>query len=299
VALAEYATTGIADPGKRGIVAELKGRIVAALVDPLALLDKRSPGKRNPGALHLTKSGVRPHERVLADVRQREPDPDLVPGAERPAIVHIAPAAVAPSGAPHGDISDTGGNGYPTPGVIGAAPGFPWFGTVFGGAPAALGTPPGNGGNPGSPNSPPGSGGGNPGSPNSPPGSGGGNPDSPNSPPGNTGNPDSPGTPPGNAGNPGNPDSPPDILGNPDSPNSPPGDFGNPDNPNSPPGNTDNPPGNEPPVVIAVPEPATWLLMILGLIVLLLMRRTGFGRTDQHGLPCADTECGTGCDHLQ
>jgi hypothetical protein len=283
--VAEYARSDIAGPGKHGIIAELKGRIVAALVDPLALLDKRSPGRRNPGALHLTKSGVRPHERVLADVRQREPDPDLVPGAERPAIVNIAPAAVAPSGAPPGNISGIGGNGYPMPGIIGAAPGFPWFGTAFGGAPVAPGTPPGNGGNPGSPNSPP--------------GNGGGNPDGPNSPPGNAGNPGNPDSPPDILGNPDNPNSPPGDFGNPDNPNSPPGDTGNPDNPNSPPGNTDNPPGNEPPTVIAVPEPATWPLMLLGLIVLLLMRRTGFGRTDRHGLPCADIECGTSCDHWQ
>jgi hypothetical protein len=201
--VAEYARSDIPDPGKQAIVAALKRRIGAALADPFAVLDERSPGRRSPGALHLTKSGARPHERVLAGVREREPSSDLAPGAEPAAFANIAPAAVAPSGAPPGEISGTGGNGYLMPGIIGAAPGFPGFGTVFGGGPAAFVTPPGNGGSPGSPNSPPGNVG-NPDSPNSPPGNPG-KPDSPNSPPGNPGNPDNPNSPPGNPGNPDNP----------------------------------------------------------------------------------------------
>jgi hypothetical protein len=276
VAVAEYARSDIAEPGKRGIIADLKGRIVAALADPIALLNERSPGRRGPGALHLTKSGARPHERVLADVRQREPSSGLVPGAEPAAIVNIAPAAVAPSGGPPGNISGTGGNGNLMPGIIGAAPGFPWFGTAFGGGPSVFGTPPGNGGNPDSPKSPPGNTG-NPDIPGSPPGNGV-NPDSPTSPPvtvsSNPGSPDSP------PDNPDNPGSPPGNPGNPDNPNSPPDNLGNPDNPGSPPGDTDIPPGSGPPTVTAVPEPATWLLMILGLMALVVMHRTGLGRTD-------------------
>jgi hypothetical protein len=228
LAVAEHARSDIADPGKRGIIAALKGRIVAALEDPLALLDERSPGRRGPGALHLTKSGARPHERVLADVRQREPGPDLAPGAEPVALVDIAPAAVAPPAAPPRDSTGIGGDGYLMPGIIGAPLGFPEFPGAFPGGPAILGMLPGTAGNPGSPNAPPGTGGG------------------PNLPPGNTGNPDSPNSPPGNA--------------------------------DTPPGGS--PPGGGSPTTISIPEPATWLLMTLGLIVLLAMRRPGLGRTD-------------------
>ena len=242
LAVAEYARSDMADPGKGGIIAALKGQVLAALKDPLALLDERSPGRRRTGALHLTKSGTPPHERVLADVRQREPSPDVAPNAGPVAFVDIAPAAVAPPAAPPGNISGTGGDGYLMPGIVGAPLGFPVYGAAFPAGSAVFGTPPGNGGNSGTPNSPPGTGGG------------------PNSPPGNTGNP-----PPGDTGSP-----PPSNSGNP-----PPGDTGGP-----PPGDTGSPPGSGPPTTIQIPEPATWLLMPLGLIVLLVMRRTKPRRTD-------------------
>jgi PEP-CTERM motif len=295
LAVAKYVRSDMADPGKRAFVATLDGGIVSALKDPLALLDERSPGRRGPGVLHLTKSGTGPHERVLADVRQREPGSDLAPGAGPVAIVDIAPAAVAPLAAPPRDSTGTGGNGYLMPGIIGAPFGYPGSGAFFGVGPAVYGTPAGTTGNPISSNSPTGTAG-NPNSPNSPPGSAG-NPSSPNSPPGSAGNPSSPSSPPGNGGNPESPNSPPGNGGNPDNPISPPGSPdnpisppGNPDNPISPPGSPDNPisppdnpdnsPGSGPPTTIPIPEPATWLLMTLGLIVLLVMHRTGPGRTD-------------------
>ncbi|HEY1876549.1 MAG TPA: PEP-CTERM sorting domain-containing protein [Rhizomicrobium sp.] len=263
VAVAEYARSDIADPGKRGIIAALKGQVLAALKDPLALLDKRSPGRRSPGALHLTKSGTRPHERVLADVRQREPDSDLAPSGGPVAFVDISPAAAAPPIAPPGDISGTGDNGYLMPGIIGAPLGFPVYGTAFPAGPAVFGTPSGNGSNPGSPNSPPGNTG------SQPPGTGD-SPNSPNSPPGDTG-----GQPPGTSDSPDSPNSPPGDTGG-----QPPGTGDSPDSPNSPPGDTGSPPGSGPPTTIQIPEPATWLLMILGLTVLLAMRRTKIRRTD-------------------
>src|SRR6202012_4956979 len=52
--------------GKTGLPA-----LRAALADPLSLFAERSPGARGAGALHSTKGG--PHERVLAEVRDREP----------------------------------------------------------------------------------------------------------------------------------------------------------------------------------------------------------------------------------
>jgi hypothetical protein len=89
---------------------------------------------------------------------------------------------------------------------------------------------------------------------------------------------------PGTAGGPDSPNSPPGNTDTPSggSPNSPPGNTDTPPGggPNSPPGNTDTPPGGGPPTTIPVPEPATWPLMALGLIVLLVMRRNRFGRTD-------------------
>ena len=74
---------------------------------------------------------------------------------------------------------------------------------------------------------------------------------------------------------------------------------GGPGNPSTPPGGSDTPPGGSttgsPSPTFTVDEPATWLLMILGLAVLFMMRRMEISRTA--GSQTRDIECGFGCDH--
>lgn len=221
VAAGEYARSATPGAGKGGIVAALEGPVIAALQDPLALLARRSPGHRGPGALHLTKSAAGPHERVLAGVRQRDLAPDLAPAPGAPVIIDIAPDAVAAPIAAPGGGADTGpvnGSLMPalvTPVAFPGIAGLPGPAAVNSAGPGAApgGTTPGGPGSPGGPGTSPGSPGGPPGSPGTPPGSPGG------------------------------------------------------------------PSAGTPPPTITVREPATWLLMILGLVVLLVMRRFEFGRT--------------------
>ena len=96
VAAGEFGRSSALGANRAGIVAALKGKMVAALEDPLSLLARRSPGGRGPGALHLTKSGALPHERVLSQVRQRAPAPVLVPVADTPIFAENAPDIVPP-----------------------------------------------------------------------------------------------------------------------------------------------------------------------------------------------------------
>ena len=49
-----------------------KANLAVALADPLGLLDARSPGGRGVGPLQQSKPGG-PHERVLSEVRDRDP----------------------------------------------------------------------------------------------------------------------------------------------------------------------------------------------------------------------------------
>lgn len=126
--------------------------ILAALKDPLSLFAERSPGGRGAGALLSTKpdklaalADPGPEERVLSQVRDRDPD-----FGGMPALTGLDDPAFAP---------DPGVNGLPGGGLPDG--GFPGGG---GGGPSGLFSPdfiPGGGGPPGG--GPPGSG---------PPGSG-------------------------------------------------------------------------------------------------------------------------------
>ena len=236
VAAGEYGRSGTEGAGKGGIVAALKGPVIAALTNPLALFARRSPGRRGPGAQHLTKAAAKPHERVLAGVRQRDLAPGLAPAPGAPVMIDIAPEAVAaPTAAPEGaaDTAPVNGSLVPTPTTPIAFPGFPGAATDNFGGP---GTPPG-GTTPGGP---------------------GGN-----------------GTPPGGPSGPGGTDTPPAGPGDITTPS------GGSDTLPIGPGDTDTPPnspgttmsGTPPP--IEVPEPATWLMMIVGLLAVILTVRRG------------------------
>ncbi len=171
---------------------------LTALVDPLALLDERSPGYRGPGVL-LSIKPDRPSERVLSTVRDREPALDNLPVVG----MDIPPEALTPPGIIPGNST---------------LPQDTSLGTPF--APPFL---PGPGGSPGFGFTP-------------------GGPTPPNTP-----------TPPG--------DTPP--------PGTPPG---------TPPSDTPTPPGTPgtptpPPIIITVPEPAPWTMMILGLFALAMTPR--------------------------
>lgn len=101
------------------------GALMAALEDPLALFDTRSPGGRGAGALLSTKPGLAaagPEERVLADVRQR--DPGIAPGTDP--VFGIGPDAITPSGSP--PLDDPGIGGPPS----GGSPSDPSSGDPFG-----------------------------------------------------------------------------------------------------------------------------------------------------------------------
>jgi hypothetical protein len=63
-AVAEFDGQALSDASKR--------LLIAALKDPLALYDERSPGMRGPGVLLTIKP---PYERVLPSVRERETPP--------------------------------------------------------------------------------------------------------------------------------------------------------------------------------------------------------------------------------
>lgn len=99
-----------------------KGGLFAALADPLSLFAERSPGGRGAGPLLSTKP---PHERVLSEVRDRDPDPGIAPGIDP--VFGLAPDGLAPGGGAPG--GDPGG----APPVDGGLPG----GDPFGGAPSS------------------------------------------------------------------------------------------------------------------------------------------------------------------
>jgi hypothetical protein len=111
-----------------------KAGIIAALADPLSLFAARSPGERGAGALLSTKPGLGPAERVLSEVRDRDPAAGDAPPAADP----LTPADVA---ALSDGIPGAGG----LPGGTGGAGGAPAFASPFF-APFAPG-----GGDPGDP----------------------------------------------------------------------------------------------------------------------------------------------------
>jgi hypothetical protein len=90
--------------GKAGTT---KGGLFAALADPLSLFADRSPGGRGAGPLLSTKP---PHERVLSEVRDRDPDPGIAPGIDP--VFGLAPDGLVPGG------GDPPGDGPPADGVF-------------------------------------------------------------------------------------------------------------------------------------------------------------------------------------
>lgn len=156
---------------------------------------------------------------------------DLGPVAFSDELAQAIEDALAPQNAPQTGIMLAGGPGSSGGGNPGsgfpAFPSYPIFGAGGGGGPG--GTAPAN------PNSPGGTTPGAPGTPDTP-----GSPGTPDT-PGSPGTPDTPETPgtPGTPGNPGTPGTP-DTPGNPGTPGT------NPTNPG------------------AVPEPASWLMLIAG-----------------------------------
>ena len=109
--------------------------IIAALADPLSLFAERSPGERGGGALLSTKPGG-PHERVLSEVRDRDPpagDPDpnfAVAPEDLAALTGGAPGA---GGAPGDPAGDPLGDRFFAPSGPGGGPAF---------LPASFGPPP-------------------------------------------------------------------------------------------------------------------------------------------------------------
>ena len=223
LAAAEYDRSDASGAGKEGIVVALKDRILAALADPLAVLAARSPGSRGPGKLRMTKSRAAPYERVLSEVRERPVVIDLPPAAVAPVVAENAPEVASYPSVPPAESANnqSSESSFPTP--VNSPFGLP-------GAPVSesggTDTPPGG-----------------PGSGDIPPGGPGGI----ITPPGGTDTPGSPGGP------------------------------------------------DTPPPTIALPEPATWLSMILGLAVIVTMRRREGRRTSR--LSIMEIECGSGCDH--
>lgn len=115
--------------------------MAATLADPASLLDRRSPGERDPGAKFSTKQkhaaapAGKPHERVLAAVR----DPALLPPIGLPDMgAPVLPPLPVFAALPAGPL----GAGFPIGGGVGpagfGAPGIgapiPWGGGGGGGS---------------------------------------------------------------------------------------------------------------------------------------------------------------------
>ena len=139
IAAAGYSHVATTSFGAISLVSALKNQFAAGIDGPLALLDERSPGGRGDGPLQMTKSGNKPHERVLSEVREHSPT-DSAPGTSPPAAADDAPpSATTPNATPA------------TPGQANTAPtSFSPFNAPFGTpgifAPAAnnLASTPGN-----------------------------------------------------------------------------------------------------------------------------------------------------------
>lgn len=273
-------------------------RVVAsALKDPLSILSLRSPGERRGDKLSLTKPqrsvriDFKPTERVLGHPRTR---PGGSPGA---AILPNDASPVADLGEPF-VVSEalpgviTGVPAMPSDGPFAFGPSMPGGGFAPPGAPTNPGT-----GEPAEPQNPV-----TPGAPDVPT-----PPDVPGQPglpiipippgtPLEPGNPDVPGVPqepglpnvPGVPNVPGNPTGPNPPGPNPPGPNPPGPDLPGPDLPGpNPPG--PNPPGTpgNPNVPGAVPEPATWLMSIIGMFAVAAGMRRKAALAHQRSAPIA------------
>jgi hypothetical protein len=127
VAVAEHGHPAAGKASKPG-----KGGLLAMLADPISLIAERSPGERGAGALLSTKPGG-PEERVLSEVRERDPAAGDPAGAAPPGpndpVFGVAPNTFSPAGgAPGGDPAGgdpAGGDPSFFPG--GGDPGGPSF----------------------------------------------------------------------------------------------------------------------------------------------------------------------------
>jgi PEP-CTERM motif len=82
----------LAEHGGSAISKVIRRTMVAALADPLNLLDERSPGGRGARVLLSIKG---PHERVLPSVRDRQPPLGVPPGVGNP-LSDLVPESFAP-----------------------------------------------------------------------------------------------------------------------------------------------------------------------------------------------------------
>ncbi|HXS07044.1 MAG TPA: PEPxxWA-CTERM sorting domain-containing protein [Rhizomicrobium sp.] len=133
----------VAERGHPAISKVRQGGIIAALADPLSLFAERSPGERGGGALLSTKPGG-PHERVLSEVRDRDPPagdpPELaITPEDLAALPGGAPGA---GGAPGDPAGDPLGNNFFAPSIPSGGGGPPFLPASFGAPP---GGPPPNG----------------------------------------------------------------------------------------------------------------------------------------------------------
>ena len=129
----------VAERGGPAISKVRKDGIVATLLDPLSLFAGRSPGEREGALLPTKLAKAGPEERVLSQVRDRNPDSG---NPTPPPIDGMLPNAALP-GAP-GENTLAGGPGQFAPfGVPFGAPGGPGDGFIPGpGGPGGPGVPP-------------------------------------------------------------------------------------------------------------------------------------------------------------
>lgn len=127
----------VAERGGPAISKIRKDGIVATLLDPMSLFAGRSPGEREGALLPTKLAKAGPEERVLSEVRDRDPgagdppaDPGLLPDAALPGSraadgLPGGPAGFAPFGAPFGAPGDPGDGFIPGGGGIPGGPGVP------------------------------------------------------------------------------------------------------------------------------------------------------------------------------
>jgi hypothetical protein len=257
LAVLTLAVFGGHDAGARIAYDAIKrAALQAGLADPLRLLDERSPGGRGSGPLLSSKGG--PHERVLSQVRDRAPPDGDAGGAGAPAFA-AAPGPGLFSALPASLPASGGGGGSGgAPFAFAARPGG--IGPILSALTVPAGDSTSGNGNSGGTNSGSGDGAGNDPVPNDP-ASGGfssgsgasGSGASGNASSGDGGGPPPSDTPAG-ANPPGGgflPSIPDTVLNDPgvDPANDP----------------TNDPPA-DPPLTVAVPEPASWTLLIAGFL---------------------------------
>jgi hypothetical protein len=185
-AAAEFGLRHYVDGGKVGIISALNATVATALKDPLALFAERSPGSRGSGVLQLTKSSAAPHERVLAQVREREPVVDSPSGLDTPAFPDNRTTIAPTSGALPSGSTNTQDGGSPNTAFNNTPLGFPGLPITSGVGGGGIGT---SSSNPDGTDAPPSGPGGTDTLPSSPSGA--------DTPPDGPGNVD---TPPGNPG---------------------------------------------------------------------------------------------------